>query len=159
MTSGYDCDWCLMTLAQVPLATAIAPSTCPHHVTSGFYRTFLVPVWNFHIAAVGGRRRKKRRRKRKKRALAQKKHGQRSEKSTTMTSRYGRLPQQDATKRLLVSLHSLIGPTSLFGAAWINTWDKELHGVLLCCEPSMNVNINDVPLCAIKIHEVQRCTT
>lgn len=55
-----------MTLAQVPLATAIAPSTCPHHVTSGFYRTFLVPDWNFHIAAVGVKEKKEKKKKKEK---------------------------------------------------------------------------------------------
>ena len=44
MTSAYDydCDGCLRTLAQVPLEAAIAPSTCLHHLTSGFYRVLFL---------------------------------------------------------------------------------------------------------------------
>ena len=147
MTSAYDydCDGCLRTLAQVPLEAAIAPSTCLHHLTSGFYRTVSVPVWNFPFAAVGGRRRKKRRRKRKKRAPAQK-HGQRSERSMTMTSRFGRLPQM-RQKRLHVSLHSSLGP--LFGAApeyilvehhgtkWCTKHECENHRCAMKCRCAM----------------------
>lgn len=114
---------------------------------------FLIEI--FISLQLGWRRRKKRRRKRKKRALAQKKHGQRSEKSTTMTSRFGRLPQQNATKKAARESAPFYRPNVIvWCCAWINTRNKVMHGVLLCNELSMNVNIIDVPW-STEVHHLE----